>query len=227
MARPTPRTTAAPYAPETSARRTTANRADAPRKRRSPEEARRVILDAAQSLIAARGPDAVGLKDVAKAAGVSHALVTHYFGTYEGLVEEALVDHLQRQREEGLERIRAVADPQAWLAMGFEHFSHPLSVRLLVWALLTGRLEREDFVIFRTRGLAATVDALEDYLRAAGRVVDRDELERNVLVGLSAVIGYSLGRKPLWGSLGKRANAQRDEEIRAHLTRMLLATVLT
>jgi AcrR family transcriptional regulator len=200
--------------------------AAAPRKRRSPDEARRTILDAAQSLIAARGPDAVGLKDVAQQAGVSHALVTHYFGTYEGLVEEALVDHLQRQRVEGIERIRAAGDPEAWLEIAFEQLGHPLSVRLLVWALLTGRLEREDFVVFRTRGLAATVDVLEDTLRAAGRSVDRDALERSVLLGLSAVIGYTLGRKPLWGSLGKRASAQRDDEVRAHLTRLLLAAVV-
>lgn len=197
-----------------------------PRKRRSPEQARRLLLDAAQTLIAERGPDAVGLKDVAQAAGVSHALVTHYFGTYEGLVEEALVDHLQRQRVEGIERIRAVNDPEAWLEIAFEQFGHPLAVRLLVWALLTGRLEREDFVVFRTRGLEATLDALEDMLRAAGRSVDREELERSVLLGLSAVIGYTLVRKPLWGSLGKRANAQRDAEIRAHLTRLLLASVV-
>jgi AcrR family transcriptional regulator len=197
----------------------------APRKRRRPEEARRLILDAAQALIAERGPDAVGLKDVAQAAAVSHALVTHYFGTYEGLVEEALIDHLERQRLDGIERIRAAADPEAWLTIAFEQFGHPLAVRLLVWALLTGRLEREDFVVFRTRGLAATVDALEDTLRAAGRTVDRDVLERSVLLGLSAVIGYTVGRKPLWGALGKRANAERDAELRAQLTRLLLASV--
>jgi AcrR family transcriptional regulator len=45
--------------------------------RRNPEEARRVILRAAIRTISKQGPAAYGLKDVASAAGVSHALVTH------------------------------------------------------------------------------------------------------------------------------------------------------
>ena len=203
----------------------------ADRKRRTPEEAKRLILAAAQTLIAARGPDAVGLKDVARAAGVSHGLVTHYFGTYENLVEEALVEHLQSQRLEGLQLIQAAGtEPEAWLAIAFEQFAHPLTVRLLVWALLTGRLEQEDFVVFRTRGLAATVDVLESYVNASasstgGATIDRDTLERAVMIGICAAIGYTLGRKPLWGSLGRRASAQRDDEFQKQLAAMLLSAL--
>jgi len=195
------------------------------RRRRTPEEARRNILVAAQTLIAEKGPDAVGLKDVARAAGVSHGLVSHYFGTYEGLVEEALVDHLQAQRLGGPEPNKSPPPrPGPGLQLAFEQFSHPLSVRLLVWALLTGRLEQEDFVVFRTRGLAATVDVLESYLAATGAPrPDRDTIERAVLIGICTVIGYTLGRKPLWGSLGKRASAQKDLELRAQLANMLLS----
>lgn len=203
-----------------------ANEPTPDRKRRTPEEAKRLILTSAQTLIAERGPDAVGLKDVARAAGVSHGLVTHYFGTYENLVEEALVDHLQAQRLEGLQLILAAGtDPEAWLAVAFEQFAHPLTVRLLVWALLTGRLEQEDFVVFRTRGLAATVDVLESYVNASGAAVDRDTLERAVMIGICAAIGYTLGRKPLWGSLGRRASAQRDEEFQKQLATMLLSAL--
>ena len=46
------------------------------RVRRSPEEARTVILDAADRVFGAHLPDAVGLKEIAREAGVSHALVT-------------------------------------------------------------------------------------------------------------------------------------------------------
>jgi len=60
------------------------------RVRRDPEEARSVILDAAERVFAEKGPDAAGLKDVAAMAGVSHALVSHYFGSYDALVEETL-----------------------------------------------------------------------------------------------------------------------------------------
>ncbi len=72
--------------------------APATRTRRSPEEARAVILRAAESLLADRGPDGVGLKDVAVRAGVSHALVTHYFGTIDALIDAALEAHAAEQR---------------------------------------------------------------------------------------------------------------------------------
>lgn len=198
------------------------------RKRRSPDEARRTILRAAQKLLAEHGPDGVGLKDVAREASVSHALVSHYFGTYESLVDAALEDHLTSQRLEGIQRMmRSEPHPAAWLDIAFEQLAHPLSGRLLIWAMLTGRLEREDFVVLRDRGLQQVADLLDVYLRAAGKQTDRDTLERGVLIGFCAAIGYSLGRNALWGSLGKRASAEKDEAFRAQLASMLLSAMPT
>ncbi len=48
---------------------------------------RAVIRDEALRLFAERGPDAVSLRQVAAAAGVSPALVVHHFGSKEGLRE--------------------------------------------------------------------------------------------------------------------------------------------
>src|SRR5215470_7450941 len=56
------------------------------RLRRTPEEARRLILEAAQTLIAATGPEGLRLQDIAAAAGISHSLILHHFGSREGLV---------------------------------------------------------------------------------------------------------------------------------------------
>jgi len=46
---------------------------------------RRVLLDAALGLIAERGPAAISLRDLARAAGVSHAAPAHHFGDKAGL----------------------------------------------------------------------------------------------------------------------------------------------
>lgn len=196
------------------------------RKRRSPEAAKRAILDAALALLAEHGPDAIGLKDVAKEAGVSHALVSHYFGTYDGLVEAAFSDHLTRQRIEGLARMAKVPPhPAAWLDIAFDQLAHPLTGRLLIWAMLTGRLEREDFVVLRDRGMAQTVDLLEAYLAANGTTTDRDTIERATLIGFCAAMGYSLGRSALWGSLGRRPSLERDLAFRKQLSDMLLSGI--
>src|SRR5260221_14507830 len=57
------------------------------RRRRTPEVARQELLDAAERVFTEFHPDQVGLKQVAREAGVSHALITHYFGTYGGVIE--------------------------------------------------------------------------------------------------------------------------------------------
>src|SRR3977135_2489896 len=56
------------------------------RLRRPPEEARRLILDTAQDLIARSGPEGLRLQEIAAAAGISHPLILHHFGSREGLV---------------------------------------------------------------------------------------------------------------------------------------------
>jgi len=69
-----------------------------PRVRRSPEDARAHILDAADAVFRDHLPDAVGLREIAAAAGVSHGLVTHYFATYEGLVAAVIARRLDAAR---------------------------------------------------------------------------------------------------------------------------------
>jgi AcrR family transcriptional regulator len=56
------------------------------RVRRTPEDARRVILDAAEAIVARTGPGGLRLQEVAKAAGVSHPAILHHFENREGLI---------------------------------------------------------------------------------------------------------------------------------------------
>src|SRR4051812_7769023 len=89
--------------PRQAARRRTPPTA---RRRRAPELARQEILDAAERVFGESQPDRVGLKEVAAEAGVSHALITHYFGTYAGLIEAAHERRLRALRETMLIRLR-------------------------------------------------------------------------------------------------------------------------
>ena len=56
------------------------------RVRRTPDEARRLILDAARAAIARTGPEGLRLQDIAAAAGITHPLILHHFGSRAGLV---------------------------------------------------------------------------------------------------------------------------------------------
>lgn len=66
--------------------------------RRTPEEAKRLILEAAEADMAASGPAGLRLEAVAKAAGVSHPTILHHFGSREGLIQALnlkTIDHLK------------------------------------------------------------------------------------------------------------------------------------
>ena len=52
--------------------------------RRTAEEARRLILDAAEKRLAQQGPEGLRLQDIARDIGISHPAILHHFESREG-----------------------------------------------------------------------------------------------------------------------------------------------
>ena len=82
------------------------------RARRTPDEARRSILDAAAALLAEGGVTAVQVRAVAARVGMTDAGVTHHFGNRDGLLTE-LLRHGGRRLRTALHDVVA-----AWLDHG-------------------------------------------------------------------------------------------------------------
>ncbi|HEV2370316.1 MAG TPA: helix-turn-helix domain-containing protein, partial [Acidimicrobiales bacterium] len=76
------------------------------RTRRSVEEARRLILDAAQRRLIAGGPEAVRVQTVAADVGITDAAVHYHFANREGLMEALLAEAGRRLRRD----LRSVAN---------------------------------------------------------------------------------------------------------------------
>jgi AcrR family transcriptional regulator len=184
------------------------------RARRTPEEAKAVILAAAERVFARHLPDVVGLKDVAREAGVSHALVTHYFGTYAALVEATLERRFQAMRDElvpvVLRLVESHADVRAMLAAHRRAIqraaSDPVNVRLLVWALLSGRVAADDFFPHRMRGLKLLADVLAQRSSAP-----REDLEFLLIVSFCLASLWTVGESAFAGALGRRPTRELTE----------------
>ena len=98
-----------------------------PRKRRAPAEARQQIVEAAVRVFRHHHPDEVGLKEIAREAGVSHALITHYFGSYAGLLDAALESRVTALREHIAQRLSelGIERPGELISTLFEALEDP------------------------------------------------------------------------------------------------------
>jgi len=72
-----------PSPPEKKSRRPRATAS--PRVRRTAEEARELILDAAEARLRDGGPEAIRLQDIAADVGISHPTILHHFESRDGL----------------------------------------------------------------------------------------------------------------------------------------------
>jgi TetR/AcrR family transcriptional regulator, repressor for neighboring sulfatase len=82
------------------------------RVRRPPDEARRLILDAAEKLLAESGVAAVQVRAIAARVGMTDAGVSHHFGTRDHLLE-ALLRHGGRKIRAGVDEVL-----KSWLERG-------------------------------------------------------------------------------------------------------------
>lgn len=110
--------------------------------RRTAEEARRLILDAAEERLASQGPEGLRLQDIARDIGISHPAILHHFESREGLVR-ALISRANSQlRDKMLTALgggHTSADAADHIGHVFEALSDRGTARLLSWLLLTGR----------------------------------------------------------------------------------------
>jgi TetR/AcrR family transcriptional regulator len=95
--------------PTPATRRRRPGRPARPRSAVPPDEVRQRLLEAAEQLFAARGYDAVGVRELARAAHVSPAMIAYYFGDKAGLLD-AVFD---RVFERLLAQLRSLAEAPA------------------------------------------------------------------------------------------------------------------
>tara|TARA_R110002110_G_scaffold84101_2_gene218394 strand:+ start:1049 stop:1771 length:723 start_codon:yes stop_codon:yes gene_type:complete len=115
------------------------------RVRRSADEARRLILDAAEERLAAQGPEGIRLQDIARDVGISHPAILHHFESREGLVRALIARTSEQLREKILASLTRkheaddALDANDIIANVFQALSDKGTARLLSWMLLTGR----------------------------------------------------------------------------------------
>jgi TetR/AcrR family transcriptional regulator, repressor for neighboring sulfatase len=194
------------------------------RVRRNPEAARELILDAADRVFSTKLPDVAGLKDVAKAAGISHALITHYFGTYDALVEATLERRFHRLRAHLLptmvKLIGEEADARKMLEAHrravTDAVSDPAMVRLGIWAALSGRANAADFFPHRMQGLKLLADALESRSKAR-----REDLEVALITSFALAVVWKAAAPAIAGAMGKTPSKGLDAWFEARTAEML------
>ncbi|MDD9946446.1 MAG: TetR/AcrR family transcriptional regulator [Myxococcales bacterium] len=187
------------------------------RVRRSPDAARDHILQAAIVVLAKRGPAAAGLKHVAREAGVSHALVTHYFGTYDQLVDAAVFESMRAMRTALLQSLLTTENPtpeaiaKLYLDAGLDgHYG-----RLLGWALFTEH-ERRDRIAEQLQPDMKLV-ALGTQKMLARRTdppMSRSDTEGMIVALWSMVLGYAAGSDFFWTAFGRKPGPRRDAVLR-------------
>ena len=192
----------------------------AKRVRRTPEQARRLILDAAQASMVSRGPAGIRLQDVARAAGVSHSNVLHHFGSRAGLIEalnRRTLDDLKTRLFEVMEAAHSSAEDI--IGPAFAAYRDGLAQRTL-WVLQApARRGGQNLLAFDD-----IVDALHARRLAAAPGVPVDKAQTRAIVHLTTIAAFG---DALIGSRLRRCSTANEPAARQHFVKWFAALIDT
>ena len=180
-----------------------------PRRRRSREDARAEILDAAENLLVDQGPSAVTLKNVAEAVGISHPGVLHHFRSA-ALLQQALHERTSlRIRTDLLAVVSGAAGPdqRAGMLAAMDALADPRKGRLLAWLVASGA---DPFPDASAQGLGRIAAAL------TGAGGDPQVVRDKLLLVVLAMVGDSLV-----GAQARRRLGESDRDAAAFRARLL------
>jgi len=188
--------------------------ARAGRRRRDPATARQELLDAAERVFAGFQPDQVGLKDIAREAGVSHALITHYFGTYAGLVEATLERRVRAMRERMMER------PAELLGMLFSALEDPVHLRLMKWMVANER-PGVHVLALQEHGVQLIARQVAEALVPDPPPAMLATIELTLATAVAAAFGWAMSKAPIAGAMGRPMSPALQDAMRTTLAGMV------
>lgn len=168
-----------------------------PRKRRTPEEARSVILDAAEARLQKLGLEGLNVVGVAEDAGLSHASVIHHFGNTAGM-RQALEERMtQALLSDLVGALKSDTQPQKILAAVFHAMVGGGHAKLLAWrALNDSDSELPDEAVQRL---------FKELIRRTGERFGQQDatlIRNNLLLIASSAIGLGISGNALPALLG-------------------------
>jgi AcrR family transcriptional regulator len=191
------------------------------RLRRTPEEARRLILEAAQTRLATTGPEGLRLQDIAAAAGVSHPLILHHFGSREGLVRALTREAAAELRDKLVAAMESTEySLEQLLDRVFDTFRDGLAQRLawLVTVDPDGGAEGTQLII---RDIADRLHNRRIAGAPPGTAVTRDDTDSLIHLVATAAFGDALYGPQLHRSAGLPATSETDRRFRRWLAALI------
>jgi len=182
------------------------------------------ILDAAERVFIEFQPDQVGLKDVAREAGVSHALITHYFGTYANMVEAALERRVRVLRATIIDKLRdasTLSRPGELVTILFRALEDPVHLRLTRWLLASERPSVAHAFALREQGLLLVAHQVAQALEPNPSRQTLERVEMALMTAVAAAYGYAIGKYALVGAIGREASVELDAQLQRTLGEML------
>jgi AcrR family transcriptional regulator len=191
------------------------------RLRRTPEEARRLILEAARSRLATTGPEGLRLQDIAAAAGISHPLILHHFGSREGLVRaltRQAVAELRDKLVTAMETGEYSVEQQ--LDRVFGAFRDGLAQRLAWLATVDpgGGAEGTQMIM---RDIADRLHARRIATAPPGAVITRGDTDALIHLVATSAFGDALYGAQLHRSAGLPATSETDRSFRRWLAALI------
>jgi AcrR family transcriptional regulator len=169
------------------------------RRRRTAEEARAAILDAAEKRLVVSGPAGIRLQEVAADVGISHPAVLHHFGSREALVKEVCDRRFSAIHEDLVRAIASSAGGAGEVGEMLESVSRALEGhghgRAVFWLALEGLMKKHDQLRLHQVGLAT--HALRGKVRKGKTPPREDTLNVVVLASLALLAEAVLGKQVL------------------------------
>lgn len=191
------------------------------RKRRTPEDARNRILEAAEARLSEGGPDAVRVQPLAAELGITDAAIYHHFGNRDGLLD-ALARFGARRLRASMEEVVAghearESDIAALVALAVDTFERRGYARLILWLGSAGIPADRGSGMFD-----AVVEAFESARRTRGKKRG-DALEPRYLAALMVMV---CAAEPLFGDMSRRSVSLPSTRAGTKKFRAWLATMI-